>query len=111
MGGDPPIYDAGVVGASERYPDLAQFFGGYLHQDWAMEYPDAHAAVGAAIAESSPDRLTECRHQLDELLATVETEEEMQPVVNDLTGWGYSPPGDGWSSYRDWLIEVRTRLG
>jgi hypothetical protein len=57
MCGDPPTYDAGVAGASERYPDLFQFFGAYLHQDWDLEFADADAALDAAIADSSPDRL------------------------------------------------------
>jgi hypothetical protein len=97
-----------VPGASERFPDLLQFFGGYLHQDWDMDYPDVDAAIDAAIVES-PDRLVLVAHQLDELLAAVSTEDEAETAVNELTGWGYYPPGNG-RTWRGWLAEVRARL-
>ena len=35
----------------ERWPDLQQFLGCYLHQDWPTDYGSPEAAVDAAIAE------------------------------------------------------------
>ena len=96
------------MSASEQFPDLFQLLGAYLHQDWRTEYPDAPAAVGAAIRDSTPVQRLRAVDQLDLILASTRTEQAAEDLVGQLCD--YYPPGDG-LTWLGWLSDLRHRLG
>ena len=56
----------------EDFPALAQFFGGYLHQDFLLEHGSAPAAARSFRADASPDEARAVDDELDRLLAMTE---------------------------------------
>ena len=95
------------MGAAEAYPNLLQFLGGHLHQDFDLDFESADEAIQQAIVGSSAD----CRHavarEIDALLASHRDEDSLAAGVGELCD--YHPPGDG-LTYRQWLLNVRARL-
>ncbi len=101
-----PGYGPRIVTARERYPELFQFLGAYLHQDFPEVHGDADAALAASMRNASPERLIAVHAQLTDLLETVD-EAAAERAVNELCD--YYPPGDGWT-YIGWLEEVDRRV-
>ena len=88
--------------------ELGQFFGGYLHQDWKMQYPDAWSAVTAYVAEAPLMSRMRARQELEVLLQTHTTEHELSGAV-DRVHLNFYPPGAG-TTYRAWLEKVEQYL-
>ena len=57
------------------YPQLRQFFEGYLHEDFVQEHRSPEGALRAFEAEASPAELRRFRAEARRLLARVEAEE------------------------------------
>ena len=56
----------------EDFPALAQFFGGYLHQDFLLDHGSAPAAARSFRADASPDEARAVDDELDRLLILTE---------------------------------------
>jgi hypothetical protein len=116
VGAPPPTGGSATLGrrgdtrnvrASDRYPELFQFLGAYLHQDWDLDAATADEAVERAIAETPRNLHPAVEHELDDLLASHPDDRSLRAAVADLCD--YLPSGDGMSD-REWLMRVRTRL-
>lgn len=88
--------------------DLGQFFGGYLHQDWTVVYPDVWSAVEAYVAEAPVLSRISARHELLELLARAGSEQQLREAA-DRVHLNFYPPGAG-TTYRAWLEKVERYL-
>jgi hypothetical protein len=94
--------------ANERCPELFQLLGGWLHQDFDLEYQSAEEALAAAIADASLDRLRGALDELRRSRPSDRDEEATREFANELC-W-YHPPGDG-LTYVEWLDHVEVALG
>jgi hypothetical protein len=56
----------------EDFPALAQFLGGYLHQDFLLDHASAPAAARSFRADASPEEAAAVDAELDRLLALTE---------------------------------------
>lgn len=68
--------------------------GGYLHQDWDLDYPTVWDAVRAFHREAPLGLVEEARKQVLDLLSSVDSEEELRRILVDDLGWNYWPPAD-----------------
>ena len=92
----------------ELYPNLFQIFGGYLHQDWDLDYESPEAALRDAADGQGPDQVDAAIEEIDGLLAGDLDPQETIKIVARLTP-GYSPVRDGWE-IRPWLVHARSIL-
>lgn len=83
------------------YPQLWQFFGGYMHQDWRDDYVDEWAAV-EGFARDAPARVEALRAEIATLLTQHPSEEEVREIILDDLDSYYLVEVNGWK-YRDWL--------
>jgi hypothetical protein len=92
--------------ATERFPHLFQVFGGYLHQDFDLEYASPDEALSAAGQEyhDVPAAVSE----IDRMLESGLDDRHLTDAVERLTA-GYSPELDGWQ-IRPWLDHAREIL-
>lgn len=56
----------------EDFPALAQFLGGYLHQDFLLEHGSAPAAARSFRADASPEEASAVDNELARLLELTE---------------------------------------
>lgn len=84
-----------------RYPTLWQFFGGYLHQDWRVDYTDEWAALDDFL-EDGAEVVESFRHEVGLLLAENLPEIELRRVVLDELGSFSMVEIRGWT-YSSWL--------
>ncbi|MEO7271021.1 MAG: contact-dependent growth inhibition system immunity protein [Vicinamibacterales bacterium] len=56
----------------EDFPALAQFLGGYLHQDFVLDHGSAPAAARSFRHDASPEEARAVDDELDRLLALTE---------------------------------------
>jgi len=88
----------------KQFPALFQFLGGYLHEDWADDYPDLWHAVDDFI-DGEPEWAPRLNGEITQLLADCDTEPTLEHALVKL-GLVYHPPGDGWDSHHAWLVAV-----
>ena len=89
-----------------RWPELYQFFGAYLHQDFDLD-GTAKECMAAAIADRDVDALAEVVANLSELRAQAWGEDEIARALDDL-GMEYFPNADDLTS-DEWLAWVLNR--
>jgi hypothetical protein len=84
--------------------EALDYFLGYFHQDWDLDYD--HDPWGAVLdfARSDPETAVKLRTEIADILASGDSEAQIRALV-DVSGVGYAPDRDGWT-YRDWLAEV-----
>jgi len=87
---------------------LGQFFGGYLDQDWILEFPDPWSAVEAYVANEPADSRLGARYELSALLALPLNEAELSRTTDRL-GLNYRPSVER-TTYRAWLEKVERYL-
>jgi hypothetical protein len=80
----------------------------YLHEDWADDYPDLWHAVDD-FTDGEPNWAPRFGADVRQVLDQCHTEQEIEQLLNRL-GMVYYPPGDGWSSYRAWLLAVAAHV-
>jgi hypothetical protein len=93
--------------AMKQLPALELLLVAYLHEDWADDYPDIWHAVDD-FSEGEP-RAAHIRADVNQILTECQSEKEIQQTLRAL-GISYYPPGDGWESYRSWLLAVAARV-
>lgn len=87
-------------------PHLAQFFGGWFHQDWIDDgYATPADVVRDYIKSETPEMVQETYKELSTLLAARLTPHQMGNLVGDALACAYDPAADG-KSWRAWLREV-----
>lgn len=94
-----------VMGMREEpFPELAQLFGAYFHQDWQEEFANPEAALRAFLRSASPASRSRARQELRRLLTR--TDAALGEMCAGL-GCAYLPPRAAW---RAWLTAVERRL-
>ena len=91
-----------------RYPEIAQFFGGYLHQDWPEDAGSWEAAVDQFLAGESAEHVRRAVADLERLLDERRNDVELSRAL-DAFGNAYDPTPDG-LSLREWLTRVGVRM-
>lgn len=102
-----------LTGALERARDprtyeLEQFLGGYFHQDWDLEGPNTAGIVDAFVGDAEREEIGTVRSAIGELLARLDSEQELAAYAERIN-LGYYPPG-GDQTYRAWFEEVAAHL-
>ena len=93
--------------AAERWPELVQFLGGYLHQDFDLD-GTAQECIEHAIRERDDDSRRRVLASLRELRAERPSEYDLALALRDL-GMEYIPSIDGYT-YGAWVDWIITRL-
>jgi hypothetical protein len=87
---------------------LGTLIGGYLHEDWYLEYGDPWVAIERFVLWE-PDYAPFVRADVDKLVARCRTDEEVVQVMDEF-GLGYDATSAGWASYGTWLLAVADRV-
>lgn len=87
---------------------LHQLLGGYLNEDWYLEYGEPWVAVEAFVREE-PDFAPSLRADIDLVVAEAASDQELETRLGRL-GLGYAATTAGWSSYRVWLLALADRV-
>lgn len=90
-----------------RYPHLEDLLGGYFHEDWRQDAPDADAALALYAKAWPPAHRAAVRGEIDAVLRLKDA--ALHKNLRRM-GCAYHPPADGLSA-RAWLERVRDRLG
>jgi hypothetical protein len=96
------------VDATWQFPGLFQILGGYLHQDFDLEFASPDEALRAASLEAS-EQIERALAEIDTLLKSGLAHRELERIVERLTS-GYARELDGWDA-RAWLTHARAILG
>lgn len=94
---------------NQDYPELQQFFAGYFNQDWVDDYKTANDVIDVFISESSIETINIVLLELDKLISTEKTEQELQDYLLHDIGCYYYYPNE-WSDGRTWLSHVASAL-
>jgi hypothetical protein len=95
---------------AHELPQLAQFFGGWFHQDWTDEGSDLPGDVVRRYArEETPRTVRSTMEEIDRLLASRLPPAQMRRLMVDELGCAYDPTLEG-KTFRAWLREVRKLL-
>lgn len=90
-----------------RWPELLQFFGGYLHQDFHVD-GTAEECVARAISDRDSASLAEVDMSLRELRAQGWSEHALARALEDL-GMEYLPYADG-RTHVEWVQWVHHQV-
>jgi hypothetical protein len=72
--------------AEALYPALAQFLGGYLHEDWDIFSGTPEKAVDQAIGETPVERRQQVRREMVRLLEGSDDDTLLRDTLNDGLG-------------------------
>lgn len=89
---------------------LIQFFGGYFHQDWALDAADYNAVIDLYIADMpEKDALHTLAAQLDALSDAYATDADLETALLRDFYCNFAPSGTGLSA-RSWVRGIAERL-
>ncbi len=74
---------------------LEQLLGCYFHQDWASEFDDDVAAFQAIILAESQEMIAEGLGEINILLATELSENDLRKMLVDQIACYFDPSSDG----------------
>lgn len=94
---------------NQDYPELQQFLAGYFNQDWAYDHKSADDVIDFFISDISADVLSEVQSELDRLIMTNKTEQELQDYLFADIGCYYYYLNE-WKDARTWLKHVASTL-
>jgi hypothetical protein len=92
----------------KRLEALRALLDCYLHEDWVDDYVDLWHAVDD-FTRGEPDWAPNFSADVQYVLEQRHTEQEIEQLLDEL-GMVYHPPGDGWDSYRAWLLAVAAHV-
>ncbi|WP_327594441.1 contact-dependent growth inhibition system immunity protein [Streptomyces chartreusis] len=92
---------------NERLPELSQFLGGYLHQNYSDFHASPDDAIDEYVAESAPEHRAQAAQEITELLTMVSSDQELDTATTAL-GLDLLPPQG--TSLRQWLELIRRRI-
>lgn len=94
--------------SSERFPELGQLFGAYLHQDYDIEHGSVEDAIRDYRDESSSQERDEALRQIDVLLDAFPNDDDLYAALRKL-GFTFAPQRDG-ETATAWLRRARTLI-
>ena len=90
-----------------QFPALALLASEFLHADWPDEYEDVDDAVHA-FATDRPALAARLPREVDNLLAEMLSDEQLEDMLVEHLGLAYRP--DRRMTYARWLEEVALRV-
>ena len=90
-----------------QYPELWQFFGSHLHQDWVDDYDSWERAIDDAVFNTSHGDIQLVLEQLEQVLALELPAADLAAVLLRL-GCNYWPGRN--EDYESWLGAVAKRV-
>ena len=61
----------GISAKNQQFPRLAEFFQGYLHQDFLDEYGSVESAASTYLSDSNPNQVRQLKSEWEKFLAVV----------------------------------------
>ena len=95
-----------TTAAAHTYPVLQRLFGAYFHEDWHDEYATSTGAVQSFLREAPLATVDGARRELDHLLASSLSDEQVGHLLREGFDCNYVPQVDELSN-RAWLERVR----
>lgn len=83
--------------------------GGYLHQDWPLDYDDAGEAIRAFKGDLTAAELEEAVAEVTRITEQHRSEDDLRRVLVDELRIDYWPPGDG-LTFRSWFDDLERIL-
>lgn len=96
------------VNLEQVYPSLHQFFGGYFHEDFNLEFKDEEDAINTFLTDEPFEKISSSLAELDQVLEVEIIEEEASRYLEDF-GSAYYPAARGRTAL-EWLKHIRERL-
>jgi|SRR6266446_2484602 len=93
----------------QQYPHLKHLLGGYLHQDWNLEFSTPEDAIAAFKNAESPETIQGACRELDDLIPLVSTMQDPHTFLWQVLWCYYSPKVAG-LTVPVWLERVRQQL-
>jgi CdiI immunity protein len=90
-----------------QFPALALLASEFLHADWPDEYEDVGDAVHA-FATERPGLAARLPHEVDNLLAEMLSDEQLEDMLVEHLGLAYRPKGR--VTYARWLEDVALKV-
>jgi hypothetical protein len=91
------------------YDELEQFAGGFFDEDFDLEYATPDDAIAAFPRLQGADAVRDLVSEIDHLLASPLTDDELNRLWIGTFGGRYNPKADG-LTYREWFAHVRELL-
>ena len=93
----------------DKYSSLFQFFAGYFHQDYDLDYPTTADAVRTFVHDANPETALRVSEDLRHLLQESNNDEALGQALYEL-GSCYmarfkSSSDPKWQSNREWLTK------
>ena len=92
-----------------KFPELFQFLAGHFHQDWHLDYESEDDVVRSFVAESSSETVLRVKGELQLVLRTIQSEDELREFLFEEIGCSYYYPY-AWPSGKAWLEHVLDML-
>jgi len=89
---------------SHEFPALEQTLGGYLHQDFLLDYASAEEAIMDMVSSGQIEVLDAVRREIGVLIRRVETSTKPIELLLDV-GCYYDPRADG-TPIAEWLRKL-----
>ncbi|MNT69531.1 hypothetical protein D3C72_2078570 [compost metagenome] len=93
----------------ENFEALSQLLGCYFHQDWPDEFEDDAAGIQAIIDFEPKSQIEKAAHEIDFILSSNLSEEELRALLVNAVGCYYEPNSQG-INYQQWLRIVRDKF-
>ena len=100
--------------AKDRYPKLANFIGGYFHQNWIdlvaqRGEPQEYDYILNDLTRETRNYLVALRSDIERLISTGASELELRQIVREELNGNIDPVYDG-STWKAWLEHVNERI-
>lgn len=91
-----------------EFNSLGTLIGGYLNEDWYMEYGNPWSAIERFVLWE-PDNAPHIRSDVDAVISQCGSDQDVEKVLDGF-GLGYAATDVGWDSYGNWLLAVAERV-
>jgi hypothetical protein len=92
-----------------QFPNLFQLLGGYFHQDWCLDDPNAEAALRRYMNDTVPGQVQDTVNEIDALLTKNLSDDQLKQMLLVDLGCYYDPTADN-ITHAEWLRWVQNRL-
>ncbi|BDB19982.1 hypothetical protein cym2001_33470 [Pseudomonas sp. CYM-20-01] len=94
---------------NQYYPEPQQFFAGYFNQDWVDDHEKADDVIEFFVSDSSEDTILKVQTELDKLMRSGKTEQELEAYLFSDIGCYYYYRSE-WPDGLTWLRHVVSTL-
>lgn len=94
---------------NQDYPELQQFLAAYFNQDWVDDHETANDVIDLFISESNLETKTKVQLELDKLILSKNTEQELKDYLFEDIGCYYYYCNE-WKDGRTWLKHIASAL-